>query len=196
MNWSENKSKFYFLIIAILVIVILLQKSCSGGSKVTVPNNDTITTIDTVYHTVTKEVATYIPKYTTKIKYIHDVTSTIDTVFVVNDYNSKYVYNDSLKNDTLSLYINDIIFKNKLLSRNIKYTIKFPTVTINNTIIKNKNEFYTGVGLVGSNTGINYFGPEFLLRTKKKSVYGLGVGVNGNLQPNISLRIYWKIGKK
>ncbi len=196
MNWSENKSKFYFLIIAILVIVILLQKSCSGGSKVNVPNNDTITTIDTVYHTVTKEVATYIPKYTTKIKYIHDVTSTIDTVFVVNDYNSKYVYNDSLKNDTLSLYINDIIFKNKLLSRNIKYTIKFPTVTINNTVIKNKNEFYTGIGLVGSNTGINYFGPEFLLRTKKKSVYGLGVGVNGNLQPNISLRIYWKIGKK
>jgi hypothetical protein len=196
MNWSENKSKFYFLIIAILVIVILLQKSCSGGSKVTVPSNDTITTIDTVYHTVTKEVATYIPKYTTKIKYIHDVTSTIDTVFVVNDYNSKYVYNDSLKNDTLSLYINDIIFKNKLLSRNIKYTIKFPTVTVNNTVIKNKNEFYTGVGLVGSNTGINYFGPEFLLRTKKKSVYGLGVGVNGNLQPNLSLRIYWKIGKK
>ena len=145
---------------------------------------------------VTKEVATYIPKYTTKIKYIHDVISTIDTVFVVNDYNSKYVYNDSLKNDTLSLYINDIIFKNKLLSRNIKYTIKFPIVTINNTVIKNKNEFYTGVGLVGSNTGINYFGPEFLLRTKKKSVYGLGVGVNGNLQPNISLRIYWKIGKK
>ena len=188
MNWSENKSKFYFLIIAILVIVILLQKSCSGGSKVTVPNNDTITTIDTVYHTVTKEVATYIPKYTTKIKYIHDVISTIDTVFVVNDYNSKYVYNDSLKNDTLSLYINDIIFKNKLLSRNIKYTIKFPTVTINNTVIKNKNEFYTGVGLVGSNTGINYFGPEFLLRTKKKSVYGLGVGVNGNLQPNSNLR--------
>ena len=196
MNWSENKSKFYFLIIAILVIVILLQKSCSGGSKVTVPNNDTITTIDTVYHTVTKEVATYIPKYTTKIKYIHDVTSTIDTVFVVNDYNSKYVYNDSLKNDTLSLYINDIIFKNKLLSRNIKYTIKFPTVTINNTVIKNKNEFYTGVGLVGSNTGINYFGPEFLLRTKKKSVYGLGVGIDGNLQPNLSLRVYWKIGKK
>ena len=196
MNWSENKNKFYFIIIVILVVVILLQKCGGGGGKVTVPKNDTITTIDTVYHTVTKEVATYIPKYTTKIKYIHDVTSTIDTVFVVNDYSSKYVYNDSLKNDTLSLYINDIIFKNKLLSRNIKYTIKFPTVTINNTVIKNKNEFYTGVGLVGSNTGINYFGPEFLLRTKKKSVYGLGVGVNGNLQPNISLRIYWKIGKK
>jgi hypothetical protein len=196
MNWSENKNKFYFIIIVILVIVILLQKCGGGKNTTTSPNNDTITTIDTVYHTVIKEVATYIPKYTTKIKYIHDVTSTIDTVFVVNDYNSKYVYNDSLKNDTLSLYINDIIFKNKLLSRNIKYTIKFPTVTINNTVIKNKNEFYTGVGLVGSNTGINYFGPEFLLRTKKKSVYGLGVGINGNLQPNISLRIYWKIGKK
>jgi hypothetical protein len=161
MNWSENKNKFYFIIIVILVIVILLQKCGGGKNATTSPNNDTITTIDTVYHTVTKEVTTYIPKYTTKIKYIHDVTSTIDTVFVVNDYNSKYVYNDSLKNDILSLYINDIIFKNKLLSRNIKYTIKFPTVTVNNTVIKNKNEFYTGVGLVGSNTGINYLDLNF-----------------------------------
>ena len=92
MNWSENKNKFYFIIIVILVIVILLQK-CGGGKNITIsPNNDTITTIDTVYHTITKEVTTYIPKYTTKIKYIYDVTSTIDTVFVVNDYNSKYVY--------------------------------------------------------------------------------------------------------
>ena len=63
-------------------------------------------------------------------------------------------------------------------------------------MIKNKNEFYVGLGLVGSKNGINFFGPELMLRTKKKQVYGLGVGIDGNLQPNLSLRTYWKIGKK
>jgi hypothetical protein len=70
------------------------------------------------------------------------------------------------------------------------------TKTVTNTVIINKNEFYYGLGLVGSKTGINFFGPELLLRTKKKSVYGLGVGIDGDFQPNLSLRIYWKIGKK
>ena len=196
MNWSENKSKFYFLIIAILVIVLLLQKSCSGGGNVNPSPNDTIRVIDTSYVTVTKYVPTYVPKWNTKVKYVYDTTVKIDTAYVVGDYYSTYFYKDSLINDTLCLYINDSISQNKIQSRSLKYTLKFPTVTVTNTVIKNKNEFYYGLGLVGSKTGINFFGPELLLRTKKKSVYGLGVGIDGDFQPNLSLRIYWKIGKK
>jgi hypothetical protein len=195
MNWSENKSKFYFLIIVTLIIVILLQKSCGGG-KVTAPENDTITVTDTSYATITKYVPTYIPKWHTKVKYVHDTTVKIDTAYVIGEYYSTYFYTDSLINDTLCLYINDSISQNKVQSRSLKYTLKLPTVTITNIVIKSKNEFYTGLGLVGSSTGIGFFGPELLLRTKKKSVYGLGVGIDGNLQPNISLRVYWKIGKK
>jgi len=195
MNWSENKSKFYFLIIVILIIVLLLQKSCGGG-KVVVPKNDTITVTDTSYATITKYVPTYVPKWSVKKEYVHDTTKLIDTAYVVGDYYSTYFYTDSLISDTLHLYVNDSISQNKIQSRSLKYTLKFPTVTVTNTVIKNKNEFYIGLGLVGSKTGINFFGPELLLRTKKKSVYGLGVGIDGNLQPNISLRIYWKIGKK
>jgi hypothetical protein len=195
MNWSENKSKFYFLIIVTLIIVILLQKSCGGG-KVIVPENDTITVTDTSYATIIEYVPTYVPKWNTKIKYIHDTTVKIDTSYVIGDYYSTYYYEDSLKTDTLNFHIGDSITQNKIKVRNIKYTLKFPTVTTTNTIIKNKNEFYAGLGLVGSSTGINFFGPELLLRTKKKQVYGLGVGIDGNLQPNLSLRVYWKIGKK
>lgn len=196
MDWSKNKSKFYFLIIAILIIVILLQKSCSGGDKVIVPKNDTITVTDTSYTTITKYVPTYIPKWHTKKEYIHDTTKLIDTTYVIGDYYSTYFYTDSLISDTLHLYINDSITQNKIQSRSLKYTLKFPTVTITNTVIKSENEFYYGLGLVGSKTGIGFFGPELLLKTKKKSVYGLGVGIDGNFQPNISLRVYWKIGKK
>jgi hypothetical protein len=195
MNWSENKSKFYFLIIVTLIIVILLQKSCGGG-KVTVPENDTITVTDTSYVTVTKYVPTYVPKWNVKVKYVHDTTKLIDTAYVVGDYYSTYFYTDSLISDTLHLYINDSITQNKIQSRSLKYTLKLPTVTITNTVIKSKNEFYAGLGLVGSKTGINFFGPELLLRTKKKSVYGLGVGINGSFEPQLSLRTYWKIGKK
>ena len=195
MNWSENKSKFYFLIIVILIIVLLLQKSCGGG-KVTVPENDTITVTDTSYATITKYVPTYVPKWHTKTEYVHDTTKTIDTAYVVGDYYSTYFYTDSLISDTLHFYINDSISQNKIQSRSLKYTLKFPTVTVTNTVIKNKNEFYIGLGLVGSKTGINFFGPELMLRTKSKSVYGLGVGINGSFEPQLSLRVYWKIGKK
>ena len=197
MNWSENKTKFYFFIIIILIIVILLQK-CGGGSGGTkfTNHNDTIRTVDTVYITITKEIPTYVPKWHNKTKYIYDTTKIIDIAYVIGDYYSVYYYKDSIKNDTLSVYINDLISQNKIRSRSIKYTLKFPTIKIHDVVIQKKNEFYWGLGLVGSKNGINFFGPELMLRTKSKNVYGLGIGVDGNLQPNLSLRTYWKIGKK
>lgn len=194
MNWSENKTKFYFIIIAVLIIVILLQK-CGGGGKGTT-QHDTIRTVDTSYITITKEIPTYIPKWKTRTEYIHDTTKIIDTAYVIGDYYSTYFYSDSLITDTLCFYINDSISENKIKSRDLKYILSLPTIHIHDVIIQKKNEFYVGLGLVGSKNGINFFGPELMLRTKKKQVYGLGIGVDGNLQPNLSLRTYWKIGKK
>jgi hypothetical protein len=193
MNWSENKNKFYFIIIVVLIIIILLQK-CGGKDigKIPIGTNDTIR--DTSWVTVTKEIPTYIPKWKTKIEYVHDTTKVIDTAYVIGDYYSTYYYQDSLIEDSTSIYIYDSISQNKIKSRNIKYKSVRPIIT--NTVIKNKYEFYYGVGLVGSQNGINYFGPEFLLRTKNKNAYGIGLGIDGNLQPNLSLRAYWKIGKK
>jgi len=195
MNWSENESKFYFLIILILIAVILLQKSCGKG-KVEPPKNDTIIIIDTTYETYVKYVPTYVPKWHTKIEYIHDTTFEIDTTYVIGDYYSTYFYKDSLITDTLCFYINDSISQNKIKSRSLNYVLSLPTIHINSIVNTNKAEFYYGFGLVGSKTGINFFGPELLLKTKKKNVYGLGIGIDGNFNPNVSLRTYWKIGKK
>ena len=191
---SNNKTNFYFIIIVILVIVLLLQK-CGGGGKV-INQHDTIRTIDTSYVTVTKEIPTYIPKWNTKVKYVHDTTVKIDTAYVVGDYFSTYYYKDSLINDTLCFYINDSISKNKIKSRKLNYVLSLPTINTHDVVIQKKNEFYIGLGLVGSKTGISFFGPELLLRTKSQNVYGVGVGLDGSLQPNLSLRTYWKIGKK
>jgi len=189
-----KSNKFYFIIIIVLIIIILLQKCTGGLNKGNKTIHDTITTIDTTYATIVKEIPKYIPKWNTKIKYIHDTTKVIDTAYVIGDYYSTYYYKDSLIEDSTSIYVYDSISQNKIKSRSIKYKSVHPTIT--NTVIKNKFEFYYGVGLVGSQNGINYFGPEFLLRTKNKNAYGIGLGIDGNLQPNLSLRAYWKIGKK
>ena len=174
------------------------MQKCGGGCNLipTLPPAKIIRTIDTVYTVVTKEIPVYVPKWKTYIKYVHDTTEIIDTAYVIGDYYSTYFYQDSLINDTLCFYINDSISENKIKSRNLKYTMLFPTIKITDVVIQNKNEYYIGLGLVGNQKSINYFGPEFLLRTKKKDVYGIGVGLDGNLQPNLSLRTYWKISKK
>jgi hypothetical protein len=193
-NWSENKNKIYFLIITVLIVVILLQKACGGGKVIS--SNDTIRIVDTSYVYINKEIPTYIPKWHIKTEYVHDTTIIIDTAYVIGDYYSTYFYKDSLVTDTLKVYINDSITQNKITLRDIKYKMIFPIVHITDVVIQSKNEFYIGLGLIGGQTGIGFFGPELLLRTKKKSVYGLGVGINGSFKPQLSLRTYWKIGKK
>jgi hypothetical protein len=190
-----NKNNIYLIISILILMISLWVQRCGDGKQ---PSSTIIEKriIDTVYTEVIKEVPTYIPQWNTIIKYVHDTTKIIDTTYVIGNYYSTYVYNDSLINDTLCLYINDSVSENKIKTRDIKYTISFPTITITDIIIQNKNEYYVGFGLIGNKTSINYFGPELLLRTKKKNVYGIGVGIDGNITPNISLKTYWKIGKK
>jgi hypothetical protein len=192
-----DKNNLYLVIIAVLILLLSLEKCGNGCSFIPVlPPAKVIRTVDTVYTVVTKDVPTYIPKWKTIIKYVHDTTKIIDTTYVIGDYYSTYFYQDSLINDTLCFYINDSISENKIKSRDLKYVMSFPTIKIHDVVIQNKNEYYIGLGLVGNQKNINYFGPEFLLRTKRKDVYGIGIGIDGNFNPNLSLRTYWKIGKK
>ena len=87
------------------------------------------------------------------------------------------------------------ISKNKITSRNVNYKLLIPKITIEKTIILNKREFYTGFGVTGNLDQLNYIGVEGLYRTKKKQAFGLGIGVNQDLIPVVSGRMYWKLGK-
>lgn len=193
-QYFDKKTLFSYLIIAILVIVLLLQR-CGSGGTISPTKSDTVTTVK--YIPITKIITQYTPKYITKIKRDTTYFNTIqiDTAYVIGDYYSTYFYNDTIKQDTsLTLYIKDSVTENKIKTRDITYTYKQKITT--NTVIKNKAEFYVGLGLTGSKTGINYFGTNLLLRTKKKQVYGVGVGIDGDFNPQLNLQTYWKIGKK
>ena len=182
------------LLIVVLVIVILI-KSC--GEKTT--DFQIITKTKIEYISVEKKVPQYVPKWKTRVETkinIDTFLTKVDTSAILNDYYSKYYYEDTLSLDTLGyVLVKDTISKNNITSRNIDYKVFIPKITIEKTIILNKREFYTGFGVTGNLDQLNYIGVEGLYRTKKKQAFGLGVGVNQNLIPVVSGRMYWKLGK-
>ncbi len=188
------------VIILVLIVVILLMRQCSGsGSGEVTPTEPTVITKTEVrYDTITKEIPKYIPKVVTRIVKEFDtinVLQPIDTLSILEDYFATYVYEDVQNLDSLNLRITDSVSQNKIMSRNIQYDLIYPTVTVTETKYINPREFYIGFGLNGSTSQFNYVGGQLLYRTRKKQAFGLGVGINENLQPILSTQFLWKLGK-
>lgn len=181
------------LIIA-LALVLLYQSQCSRKDPV---EPEVIVTIETKWDTVNVTQTEYVPKWRTKVVTEHDtIPQDIDTMSILKDYYAKYHYTDTLTLDTLGyLVLNDTISKNSVLSRSFTSDISIPTTTITKEIYLNKREFYWGIGVNGGTSQLDYVGGEFMFKNKQRNMYGIGVGVNQDLQPTISGRMYWKIGK-
>lgn len=186
-------SNIQSILIIVLVVAIILMRNCNKESIPAGPI--TITKIEVTYDTIIKEVTRYKPKYINVIQKQYDSTLVIDTVYVLNDYFSTYVYEDIQKLDSLNLTIRDSISQNKISSRSIRYELIYPRTTITNTVYINNNELYIGLGLQGSSKQLNYIGGQVMYKNKKKHLYGLGIGINQELQPVLSGGLYWKIGK-
>jgi uncharacterized phage infection (PIP) family protein YhgE len=196
------------VIIVVLIIIIILQQQCSGPSKglnlfnknlkqPTPIEGTVITKIETKWDTIKIDSLIYVPKWRTHIITEYDtIPANIDTLSILKDYYTKYFYTDTLDLDTLgNIVINDTISQNLITSRKIIPNIYIPTTTIERDSLISKNEFYYGFGLAGNRQQFNYIGGELLWRSKRKKVIGLGVGINQNLQPVLTGRLFWKIGK-
>ncbi len=182
------------VLIIVLVLVLLYQSQCSRKDPV---EPEVIVTIETKWDTVNVTQTEYVPKWRTKVVTEHDtIPQDIDTMSILKDYYAKYHYTDTLTLDTLGyLVLNDTISKNSVLSRSFTSDISIPTTTITKEIYLNKREFYWGMGVNGGTSQLDYVGGEFMFKNKQRNMYGIGVGVNQDLQPTISGRMYWKIGK-
>lgn len=168
---------------------------CSGPPPEVDP--EVITEIEWKYDTLIVDSIVYVPKWKTKIINTTDTFFTpADTIKIVENYLTKYFYQDTLNLDTLGyVVVNDTIYKNQIYTRNINYSLTIPTLQITNTIYKNKTEWYFGLGVAGRTSQLNYIGGELLLRTKKSQIYKLGLGVNQDFNPVISGGMYWRLGK-
>jgi hypothetical protein len=182
------------LLIVVLIVVIFLMRGCSGKGTPTEPQ----IIRDTIVESFIIE-KTY-PVYTPKVKYITQVdidtfSTPIDTSAILSDYYAIKTYEDKQVLDSLNLTIIDTISQNQIKSRKISYTFTYPQTTIRETIILNKRELYFGIGATGNQDQLQYLGGEVIFRNKKRQAYGLGVGVDQNLVPVVSARMYWKLGK-
>jgi hypothetical protein len=191
MNLFKNTKN---ILILVLVLIIILMRTCS-----TTPPTKPITTTKTIieYIPVTNTVVEYIPRWKEKIVIqIDSFKEPIDTIEILNDYYSKYYYIDTLKVDTFGfILVKDTVSQNKISSRNIEYNINIPKITIENTKFINEREFYIGPGVQGNIRQLDYIGGELYLKTKTSHIYGVGIGVNNNLQPVFRGGMYWRINK-
>ena len=182
------------LLIVVLIVVIFLMRSCSGKGTPVEPQIIRDTIVESVI--IEKEYPVYIPKvkYITKVN-IDTFSTPIDTSAILSDYYAIKTYEDKQVLDSLNLVITDTISQNQILGRKIAYNFTYPRKTIKETIYLNKRELYFGVGVTGNPDQLQYLGGEMVYKNKKRQAYGLGVGVDQNLVPVISIRMYWKLGK-
>jgi len=182
------------LLIVVLVVLILLMRQCSGPVTPSEPQIIRDTIIE--YVTIEKEYPVYVPKikYVTKID-IDTFSTPIDTSVILADYYAIKTYEDTQVLDSLDLILTDTVSQNQIIGRKISYNFTYPRKVVKETIILNKRELYLGVGVTGNPNQLQYLGGEMVFRNKKRQAYGLGVGVDQNLVPVISARMYWKLGK-
>jgi len=62
----------------------------------------------------------------------------IDSGAVIRDYFATRNYRDSLENDTVKIVLNEAIGQNKVISRNLQYTLKLPITTVVNQSVEEK----------------------------------------------------------
>lgn len=188
-----------FLLIVVLVVLLLLQRSCSSNQDIIEPT--IITKVETKWDTITINKVEYVPKWIEKVVTVYEndtiiINTPIDTLEVLKEYYAKNVYVDKIVLDSLGIVtITDTISQNKIFSRSIVSDILIPTTTITSDIYINNREFYWGLNIAGRSSQINYLGGGLLYKSKRKNIYGLGIGVNENFQPILSGSYYMKIGK-
>ena len=214
-------------IIIVGLIIFLLLRGCGDtpqGTKEIVKVDGkkyelVDKTIDTVFVEKRVEVPTYVPKYVDRVvEKIVKIPTHVDSLQIIKDYYSKFVTKDTLRltyefapeitidsigtkpNPTLGFgVITDTITQNKVLSRDVVWNFKVPTI-YNTTIVKDlpKTQLYYGFNLGGNKQDIfSTASGGLILNTKSDKLYQLNLGVQTNgvdgVVPYIGGGIFWKI---
>jgi hypothetical protein len=197
-------SKIFGLVIVVLIALFLLRDKLPMGFVKGIFNNeptiDTITTVAYKYDTITNESKVYVPKWQDRVvididSFIVNQTEPIDTMALLTDYYSKYYYQDTIAVDTFGyVVLKDTISQNQIQSRQSITNVVIPTKTVTHSILINKREIYLGGGFVGSRNYMIANG-ELLIRTKKRKAFAIGAGIDNQLSPNFTGKIYWQISK-
>lgn len=185
--------------IIFLILFIILMRMCQGSKSV--PDKPKITIVESIkYDTIYNEVTKYVPKWTEKKLPPDTVYKDVDTAAILKNYFAEYTYSDTINHDTVKIYINDKVSKNKIISRDVKYKILYPikTITIKEKHYINQREFYIGPRLgatVLNQFELSFIGIESVFRSKKRKTFSIAAGVNQDFNIQIGLGLHWKLTK-
>lgn len=160
------------LLVAVLLLIIFNRGCESKQSN---------STIDTVYVKATKEYHT-LQTITNPKPYIVQIPGTpgatvtipaiVDSGAVVRDYFTKRVYNDSLMNDSVTVYLTEEVCKNELKRIKTGYRWKVPTMVIKETKVVEKQLMFLGLEPYGNLNSFGMFASADF--DTKKALFGYG----------------------
>jgi hypothetical protein len=142
----------------------------------------------------------YVPKWRTKVETKYDTTyvevpADVDTLSILKDYYSKYVYVDTIFLDTLGfIALTDTISENKILNRTNIQDIVLPTKIQKDIIYINEREFYAGMGVRTNGENISWMGLEGVFRNKRGNTFNLGIGTDNENNFSVGGGVHWRIG--
>lgn len=166
------------IIIALLTIILCFH-TCDLINKNTEKKDRS--NIDTLYikskdthHEVIK--TEYYPKpYLVQIPGTPGMTLTlpakIDSDAVVLDYFSKIIYNDSIKNDSVTIYLTEQVYKNELKRLKVGYRITAPTMSIIKTEVRERQLAFLGFDVTGNQSHLGFY-PSFYFDTRRGMIGG------------------------
>jgi len=196
ITWERIQS----ITIVVLVIIILLMSKCSGGDSSRPVDTKVVTETKIVWDTLEVEKKVYIPKWRTKVETKYDTTyvevpAEVDTMDILKDYYSKYVYVDTLFLDTLGyITLVDTVTENKIFNRTNIPEIRIPTKIQKDVVYINEREFYAGMGARTNGKNISWMGLEGLYKTKKGNTFTLGIGTDNENNLSVGGGVHWRIG--
>jgi len=196
ITWERIQS----ITIVVLVIIILLMSKCSGGDSPRPVDTKVVTETKIVWDTLEVEKKVYVPKWRTKVETKYDTTyvevpAEVDTMDILKDYYSKYVYVDTLFLDTLGyITLVDTVTENKIFNRTNIPEIRIPTKIQKEVVYINEREFYAGMGARTNGKNISWMGLEGLYRTKKGNTFTLGIGTDNENNFSVGGGVHWRIG--
>jgi hypothetical protein len=164
------------VVILIAIVIILLMTKPNYNKNEIILKTDTIINVktltkykkgDSIPYNILLQDSIYIP--------IHD------TIRIINEYLQTKAYNDTIKIDSNTFYIQDTIAQNKIIGRGFQAKLQEKTIYITKTI-KPKNEFLIGGDLrnfnnvLGASIGVGLKVPNKGLILMNYGTQGYSVG--------------------
>lgn len=142
----------FFASLIVIAVLLLIPNNCSGPEGITssidtfwLPSKDkphTIALTSTVAVPVPYKVEVPTPGDTV---WMPPLKNKVDTAAILADYYLKRTYNDSISNDSITIYLKETVCKNRLQRDSVRYRWKAPSMAIKEVVLKQKQLLFLGV---------------------------------------------------